>query len=70
MFYREIIAVCSQIHTKHTNTLCVQNAELLHVKLVVLKVTTGIWRVRQHTSPLMLITKRYWSTCYASSTHI
>ena len=25
----EIIAVCSQIHTKHTNTLCGQNVELL-----------------------------------------
>jgi hypothetical protein len=23
MLYREIIAVCSQIHTKHINTLCV-----------------------------------------------
>ena len=23
--YREIIAVCSQIHTKHINTLCGQN---------------------------------------------
>jgi hypothetical protein len=22
MLYREIIAVCSQIHTEHTNTLC------------------------------------------------
>ena len=32
MLYREIIAVCSQIHTKHTNTLCGQNAELLNVK--------------------------------------
>jgi len=28
MLYREIIAVCSQIHTKHINTLCVQNVEL------------------------------------------
>ena len=28
MLYREIIAVCSQIHTKHINTLCGQNAEL------------------------------------------
>ena len=28
MLYREIIAVCSQIHTKHLNTLCGQNAEL------------------------------------------
>ena len=35
MFYREINAVCSQIHTKHINTLCVHNVELLNVKLVV-----------------------------------
>jgi hypothetical protein len=27
MLYREIIAVCSQIHTKHVNTLCGQNGE-------------------------------------------
>jgi len=32
MLYREIIVVCSQIHTKHTNTLCEQNVELLNVK--------------------------------------
>ena len=24
MVYREIVAVCPQIHTKHTNTLCVE----------------------------------------------
>ena len=35
MVYREIIAVCSQIHTKHINTLCGQNVELLNVKMVV-----------------------------------
>ena len=28
MLYREIIAVCSQIHTKHVNALCGQNVEL------------------------------------------
>jgi len=28
MLYWEIIAVSSQIHTKHTNTLCGQNVEL------------------------------------------
>ena len=32
MLYREIIAVCSQIHTQHINTLCGQNVELLNVK--------------------------------------
>jgi hypothetical protein len=35
MLYREIIAVCSEIHTKHINTVCGQNVELLNVKLVV-----------------------------------
>jgi len=44
MLYREIIAVCSQIHTKHINTLCRQNVELLNVKLVVHIVTTGLYR--------------------------
>ena len=37
MLYREIIAVCSQIHTKHINTLCGQNVELLNGKLAVYK---------------------------------
>ena len=32
MLYREIIAVCSKIHTKHINALCGQNVELLGVK--------------------------------------
>jgi hypothetical protein len=32
MLYREIIAVCSEIHTKHINTLCGQNVEFAKVK--------------------------------------
>ena len=39
MLYREIITVCSKIHTKHTNTLCGQKVELLNVKLAVNIVT-------------------------------
>jgi hypothetical protein len=31
MLYREIIAVCSEIHTKHINTLCGQNVEFFNV---------------------------------------
>ena len=42
MLYREIIAVCSQIHTKYINKLCGHNVELLNVKLVVHIVTTGL----------------------------
>jgi len=40
MLYREIIAVCSEIHTKHISTLCGQNVELLNFKLSVHKVYT------------------------------
>jgi hypothetical protein len=32
MLYREIIAVCSQIHTKHINALCGQNVEFVNNK--------------------------------------
>jgi len=33
MLYKEII-VCSEIHTKHVNTLCGLNVEFVYVKLV------------------------------------
>ena len=49
MLYSKIIAVYSQIHTEHINTLCGQNAEVCNVKaevcnikLVVPIVTTGL----------------------------
>jgi hypothetical protein len=32
MLYREMNAVYSEIHTKHINTLCGQNAHFLNVK--------------------------------------
>ena len=39
MLYREIIAVCSQIHTKHKNTLCGQKVECVtHI------VTIGLYK--------------------------
>jgi len=49
MLYREIIAICSQINTKHINTLRGQNVELLNVKLVVhhVKVKRNTRGVRQ-----------------------
>ena len=42
MLYVEIIAVCSEIHTKHINTLCGQNVEFLSVKLMVHVVTSRL----------------------------
>ena len=41
MLYREIIIVCSQIHTKYINTVRGQNIDFVNVKLVVHIVTTG-----------------------------
>ena len=46
MLYRKIIAVCSEIHTKHINTMCGQNVELLNVKLAVHIVTTGLKNIK------------------------
>ena len=46
MLYREIFAVCSQIHTKYINSLCGQNVEILNDNLAVHIVTTGIWMVK------------------------
>jgi len=42
MLCREIMVVCSEIHTKHVNTVCGQNVEFLNVKLVVHIVCTGL----------------------------
>jgi len=42
MLYGEIIAVCSQIHTKDINTVRGPKVELLNAKLAVHIVTTGL----------------------------
>ena len=39
---REIIAVCSEIHTERINALCGQNVELVNVKLAVHVVISGL----------------------------
>ena len=63
MLYREIIAVCSEIHTKHINTLCGQNVELLNVKLVVHIVTTGLQRVLAVLLSICSTNRQhYWGT--------
>ena len=45
MLYRGIIAICSEIHKKYTNTLRLQNVEILMWKLVVGILTTKLWKV-------------------------
>ena len=48
MLNSEIIAVCSQIHTKHINALCGHKAKiyLLILNLVVHKITTKHERIK------------------------
>jgi len=55
MLYREVIAVCSEIHTKHANTLCGQKAELLNVKLALQIVTIGFYP----RNTQLIITNKY-----------
>jgi hypothetical protein len=45
VLYREIIAVWSEIHTKHINALCEQNIEFLNVKAggAVTKLNSILW---------------------------
>ena len=50
MLYREIIAVCSQIHTKHINTAVWAERRIVNVKLVVHIVTAGLYGF-QNRSP-------------------
>jgi len=32
MLYKEKVAVCSEIHTKHINIMCEQNVEFVNIK--------------------------------------
>jgi hypothetical protein len=52
MLYREIIAVCSQIHTKHINILCGQKVEFVNVEGGVHKVSIRLQKVRPTFSVL------------------
>ena len=69
MLYREIIAVCSEIHTKHTNALCGQKTECLNVKLsvhiarLIPSVCTPQSVVLQANTVLQQIARLNWQSC-------
>ena len=49
MLYSEIIAVCSQIQTKHITALCGDNVEFVNIKnLMVYKESTELQRANIH----------------------
>ena len=75
MLYGEITAVCSQIHTKHTNTLCGHNVESVNVKLAVHIVTTGLsaviscWQATTRHSEARITRAQWPAGCSESCKH-
>jgi len=63
MLYREIIAVCSVIRTKHINTLCGENVELLDVKRG--GTYSDHWAVKE-CSAIFYGTSATWMCCAGS----
>jgi hypothetical protein len=68
MLCREIIAVCSQIHTKHINILCGQNVDLLNVKPVEHTVTLVLnkgWKSVRFPAPFIkILAFQYYPVLY------
>jgi len=49
MLYREIIAVCSQIHTEHINTVCVGQKNVKILLLQIVNTVLPVWQTAQCT---------------------
>jgi hypothetical protein len=58
VLYREINAVCSHIHTKHTNTLCGQNENLLMLNLAVRLVLTVLSKLKSPTALMRVLSAK------------
>jgi hypothetical protein len=53
LFWKKKIVVLCENRTKHTNTLCGQNADVRYVKAGVTYGTAGYWRVKYSQSELI-----------------
>ena len=72
MLYREIIAICPPIHTKHINTLCGQNVELLNAEPGCVSGVASFWRPGWITT-LAAPNKNYeltWNISYCISWYL
>ena len=60
MLYREIIAVCSEIHAKHINTVCGQNTEFPNVTAggTVHKVSVRLYKAKRQSGEVVSLTHR------------
>ena len=66
MLYREIMAVCSQIHTKHINTLCGQNIEFLDMFAELPKATVSFVMIANNYLTRMMLPKLCKACCNGS----
>jgi hypothetical protein len=66
MLYKEIIAVCSEIQTRHINALCGKNAEFLNVKLGGTQCNQGVLRGKGLILQPSTQTKVYHPKCRGS----
>jgi hypothetical protein len=76
MLYSEIIAVCSEIHTKHNNALCGHKDKnfFFILNLLVHKATTKLERVKDFVSRITYwgdsVHDHSWCTCKLDSIQI
>ena len=63
MLDREIMAVCSEIHTKHINALCGQNVELLNVKSNSTNLTSYKSPTRRYAVPQLHLVVTFQAFC-------
>jgi len=78
MLYREIIAVCSEIHTEHITTLCGQNAlflvkrrRILGIKRIYIKFKFNFIYHKYFQTQLDALPtqKKRWSICLPLASH-
>jgi hypothetical protein len=65
MQYREIIGVCSEVHTKYKNILCWQNVEFLVASAVCRKVAISCPSVRPHGTTRLPLNGLSWNLIFA-----
>ena len=63
MLYREIIAVCSQIHTKHINTAVWAECRILNTKLGGNRNRPEFWLVISYTDFVRYLSCVYYPGC-------
>jgi hypothetical protein len=63
MLHRTKVSVCSEIHTKHVNTVFGQNVELLNVKALGASSKVNLYFITTNCTLFALYSKHYSKVC-------